>query len=175
MNAIGGIGPGTSQTPKCANLRLHKQKALAGSHFLVHRPKEFPSSCDLCPRCHKCQARSHPPCPCYQRQVLQAGSPNPLLLGMERSVGQKAATRDRPGVQSQRWPPKGSPCRYSLPPNYLSHRVLGEHRAPARTAVPSSASSGRWLGPGCPPWCRISELQSVASRTAGRAGSLHPG
>lgn len=32
-----------------------------------------------------------------------------------------------------------------------------------KTAVLSTASSGRWLGPGCPPWCRIAELHSVGA------------
>lgn len=43
-----------------------------------------------------------------------------------------------------------------------------------KTAVLSTASSGRWLGPGCPPWCRIAELHSVEGWTAGRARGLHP-
>lgn len=80
-----------------------------------------PSSCDLCPIWHNCQTRSQPPGPCCQRQVLQAGSPNPLLPVVERSLGPKAGIRAWPGVQPQRSTPRGSPA----PLLAAAHSLLG--------------------------------------------------
>lgn len=127
MNAAGGTGSGTSQTPRRADLRFHKHKAGAGPNFLAHScsslplcpgGSESPSSCDLSPSWHKCQTRSHPhpsPAACDKSCRPEASSP---LCRMERSVGQKAANRAQPVVQPQRGPPRGSPRRYSPPPTF---------------------------------------------------------
>lgn len=119
------------------------------------------------------------PAPAASDKSSRPAAPSPLCR-MERSVRQKAATRARsqwcspsaghPGVG-------GSPRRYSPPPTFS--RGSGEHRVPAGPAAPSTASSGRWLGPGCPTWCRIAELRScgAAEREAGGSDTrgLHPG
>lgn len=82
--------------------------------------------------------------------------------------------REQTVVQPQLRPPGGSLRRYSPPPTFSPGS--GEQRVPARPAGPSTASSGRWLGPGYPPWCRIAELRSVAGGWIGaQSPGLHPG
>lgn len=176
VNAAGGTGPGTSQTLMLADVRFQGRKSeRAPTSWLclfAQAAPRLPQAVTYAPAgtSAKLGANHQVPTAIGKSSRPAGQQPRTPLRRMERPVGQKAG---HPSAASGAAPGKkatqGKSRRYSLPPTFSWGS--GEHKVPAGPASPSIASSGHWLGPGCPPWCRTAELPSVAGKRTRREQS----